>query len=119
MRISDSRVVFVCLCAFLLICFLIMVVFLYLYINFPGVEAGLQRLKPHREGLLVPIIQEYRKQSGHTLEASRKQKEDGRVHFITSLLASNSELSDETITAVAIVSVYPRLIIDLLCCQYL
>ena len=71
----------------------------------PGVEAGLERLKPHREGLLVPIIQEYRKRSGHTVEGSRKQKEDGRVNFITSLLASNNELSDDTITAVAIVSI--------------
>lgn len=68
-----------------------------------GVEGALQRLKPHQEGLLLPIIREYRRMS-HSMEGSRKHKEDGRVDFIASLVASDSRLSDENIIAVAIVS---------------
>lgn len=68
-----------------------------------GVEGALQRLKPHQEGLLLPIIQEYRRMS-HSVEGSMKQKEDGRVDFIASLVANDSGLSDESIMAVAIVS---------------
>ena len=62
-------------------------------------EGALQRLKPHQEGLLLPIIQEYR-------NVSVKQKlQDGRVDFIASLVANDAaDLSDESIMAVAIVS---------------
>lgn len=41
----------------------------------------------------------------HSAEGSMKQKEDGRVDFIASLVANDSGLSDESIMAVAIVSV--------------
>ena len=69
-----------------------------------GVEGALQRLKPHQEGFLLPIIQEYRRTS-HSVEGSMKQKEDDRVDFIASLVANDSAgLSDESIMAVAIVS---------------
>ena len=67
-------------------------------------EGALRRLKPHQEGLLRPIIQEYRRMS-HSAEGSMKQKEDGRVDFIASLVANEkADLSDEDIMAVAIVS---------------
>lgn len=60
-------------------------------------------MKPHQEGLLRPIIQEYRKMSLN-LEGGMKQKEDGRVDFIAALVSNDSGLSDENIMAVAIVS---------------
>lgn len=69
---------------------------------FTGVERTLQSLKPHQEGLLLPLIQEHRKLS-HSMEGSMKEKEDGHVAFIATLVARYAELSDETITAVAIV----------------
>jgi len=40
----------------------------------------------------------------HSVEGIMKQKEDGRVDFIASLVANDSGLSDESIMAVAIVS---------------
>lgn len=71
------------------------------WLDLQGVEGALLQLKPHQEGLLRPIIQEYRKMSLN-LEGGMKQKEDGRVDFIAALVSNDSGLSDENIMAVAI-----------------
>lgn len=73
-----------------------------------GVEGDLQRLKPHQEGLLLPIIHQYRKMH-HSAEGFSKQ-EDRRVDFIAALVAKYSTLSDENIMAVAIVRFFLPLV---------
>lgn len=70
------------------------------WLDLQGVEGDLQRLKPHQEGLLLPIIHQYRKMH-HSAEGFSKQ-EDRRVDFIAALVAKYSTLSDENIMAVAI-----------------
>jgi hypothetical protein len=66
-----------------------------------GVERTLRQFQPKIERLLLPLIQEHRR----THASAIKEKENSdQLDFIGSLLVGHSELSDNNLIAISIVS---------------